>query len=82
MPSAAQPTAFRVDRTACPPNDVVRQPVEQCAGKPLGSEGLGPFIKGQIDAPLDDALRQVQAIAAEDAAPDDQAATDPQRTDS
>ena len=24
---------------------MVGQPVEQCAGKPLGSEGLGPFIE-------------------------------------
>ena len=28
--------------------DVVGQPVEERAGKPLGAEGLGPFIEGQI----------------------------------
>ena len=28
--------------------DVVGQPVEERAGKPLGAEGLGPFVEGQI----------------------------------
>ena len=28
--------------------DVVGQPVEERAGKPLGAESLGPFIEGQI----------------------------------
>lgn len=49
---------------------------------PLARLVWNPAEVAQIDLALDDALRQVQAIAAEDAAPDDQAATDPQRTDS
>ena len=49
---------------------------------PLARLVWSPAEVAQIDLALEDALRQVQAIAAEDAAPDDQTATDPQRTDS
>ena len=49
---------------------------------PLARLVWNPAEAAALDLALDDALRQVQAIAAEDAAPDDQAATDPQRTDS
>ena len=36
--------------------DVVGQSVEQRAGKALGSEGLGPFVEGQIAGDQDSAL--------------------------
>ncbi len=26
----------------------MREPIEQCAGEPLGAEDLGPFLEGQI----------------------------------
>jgi len=46
---------------------VVGQPVEECAGEALRSEGLGPFVEGQIagnqDRPLLIALGDCHASA-------------------